>query len=279
MYKKYWLILAGLMLLLIATACQVDKSATKVEATEIPTLIPTEVPPQVPTEIPAEVPTEIPTEPPEGDTAVEGGGEEEVEEAEPEPEKVVEGPLLNAEEMLSRLGNYVLRPGDLPHAYTLSDDGERHLNTRRLINEMGELEAKTYVKNTGRIDGWWSRLKRTNKEDFAPSVFESSIELFDSREGSQAAMSPDNYKLHKDESREHTPVKGGCDLGDHCEFYYSEKEDPVTELVIAQYNVAVRYRNAFAWVMAQGLVVDLDADYVLDAARSVLAKLEGAPTK
>lgn len=273
MCKKYWLILAGLLLLLIATACQGDKSATKMEATEIPTLVPTEVPAQIPTEIPTEVPTEIP----EVDSPVEGGGEEEVEEPEPEPEKIVEKPLLNAEEMLSRLGNYVLRPGDLPHSYTLSEDGERHLTTLRLINEMGELEAKTYVKNTGRIDGWWSRLKRTNKDDFAPSAFESSIELFDSKEGAQAAMSPDNFKLHQDESREHTPVKGGCDLGDHCEFYYSEREDPVTELVIAQYNVAFRYRNAFVWVMAQGLVVDLDADYVLDAARSVLVKLKEAP--
>ncbi len=275
MCKKYWLILVGLLLLLVATGCQGDKSVTEMEATEIPTLIPTEISLEKPTETPIEIPTDIPEEEP----PVQEATEEVVEEVETKPEEIAEGPLLDAQAMIDRLGTYVLRPDDLPHSYIMADDGERHLTTLRLINEMGELEAKTYVKNTGRIDGWWSRFKRTNKEDFAPAAFESSVELFETVEGAMTAMTPEYYQIHKDESREYNLIEGGCDIGDHCEIYYSEKEDPTTELVTAQYNVAFTYRNAFVWVMARGLVIDLEADYVLDAARSVLAKLQAAPTQ
>jgi len=193
--------------------------------------------------------------------------------------KLVSVDLLDAEAMVDRLGKYLLRAEDLPHSYTIPEDGEQHTSTMRLIQEMGEIEAKTYVRDTGRIDGWWLRLKRTNKADFAPGSFESSIELFTSAAGAQTAMTPAYYLMYKDESREYSPVDGGCNLGDYCEFYYSEKKDPATELVTAQYNLAFSYRNAFAWVMARGLTIDMDPEYVIDAARAVLAKLEAAPTQ
>jgi hypothetical protein len=167
----------------------------------------------------------------------------------------------------------------MPHQYFVPDDGEQHTSTLRLIQRMGEIEAKTYVKETGRIDGWWLELNRTSKADFAPGTFQSSIELFQSADGARMAMSPGYYELYQDENREYSRVEGGCDLGDQCEFFYSEKEDPATELVTAQYNVAFAYKNAFVWVMARGLQVDMDADYVLDAARAVFNKLADAPTQ
>jgi len=186
--------------------------------------------------------------------------------------------LLDAEAMLETLGNYLLRPGDLPNEYHIPEGGEQRLATIRLIQDMGEVEAKTYVNKTGRIDGWWLELQRSNKADFAPISFESTIEIFDSAKGARSASSPDYFQLFKDETREYSQVAGGCNLGDHCEFYYSEKEDPTTELIIAQYNIVFTYRNAFISIMARGLEFDLDADYVLDAANTVLHKLKSAPT-
>lgn len=187
--------------------------------------------------------------------------------------------LLDEEAIIDRLGNYLLRPEDMPHQYKIPEGGEQHQSTLRLIQQMGEIEAKTYVKETGRIDGWWLELQRSSKADFAPGTFQSSIELFQTVDGARMAMSPDYYALYQDENRQYTKVEGGCDLGDQCEFFYSEKEDPATELITAQYNVAFTYRNAFVWVMARGLQVDMDADYMLDAARAVFEKLQAAPTQ
>lgn len=187
--------------------------------------------------------------------------------------------LLDEEAIVDRLGNYLLRPEDMPHKYKIPEGGEQRTPTIRLIQQMGEIEAKTYVKETGRIDGWWLKLERASKADFAPGTFESSIELFQTVDGARMAISPGYYALYQDENRQFTKVEGGCDLGDQCEFFYSEKEDPATELITAQYNVAFTYRNAFVWVMARGLQVDMDADYVLDAARAVFEKLKDAPTQ
>ena len=200
------------------------------------------------------------------------------EEGETAEEAVVES-LLDTEAMVDVLGKYLLRPDDMPNKYFVPDSGEQRTATIRLIQDKGEIEAKTYVKETGRIDGWWLQLQRSSKADFAPRSIESSIELFKNADGAQTAMSPDHYFLHKDESRVYTPVAGGCDLGDNCEFYYSEKEEPTTELITAQYNVAFTYKNAFVWVMARGLDIDMDADYVMDAARVVFEKLQEAPTQ
>jgi hypothetical protein len=197
---------------------------------------------------------------------------------EDEDEKVVE-PLFDVEAIIGNLGDFVLRPSDMVHAYYIPEEGEQHLATVRLIQNMGEIEAKTYVKETGRIDGWWTELHRTNKEDFVPSTFESSIEFYESAEGAQAAMTPTYYSLYQDETREYIPVDGGCDLGDNCKFFYSEKENPTTEIITAQYNIAFTYRNSFVWVMARGLTLDMEADYVLDVAKVMLAKLEKAPVQ
>lgn len=185
--------------------------------------------------------------------------------------------VLDTEAMAAHLGDFVLRPDDMSHSYYVPDGGEQRKATIRLIQDMGEVEAKTYVRDTRRVDGWWIKLQRANKIDFAPGAFESSLELFDNADGAQMAMSPAYYELFQDGDRSYSQVDGGCDLGDFCEFYYSEKEDPTTELITAQYNIAFTYKNAFVWVMARGLEIDMDSDYVLDAAGLVFNKLENAP--
>ena len=199
--------------------------------------------------------------------------------AKPEEEEKAKDDLLDAEAMVGNLGDYLLRPSDLSDQYSIPEDGEQRLATIRLIQNMGEIDAKTYVKETNRIDGWWLELRRKNKDDFVPSTIESSIELFESVSGARAASSPDYYSLYQDEAREYSPVIGGCNFGDRCLFLRSEKEDPTTETVIVEYIVAYTYNNAFVWVKARGFDFDMDTDYVKEAAGKILTKLESAPTK
>lgn len=186
---------------------------------------------------------------------------------------------LDVTAMLEGLGSYLLRPDDMPHSYYIPQDGEQHTGTIRLIQELGEIPAKTYVKDTGRIDGWWLQLKRVNKADFAPSTVMSSIELFESAEGAHKAISPTYAHLQMDSTGEYSPIDDGCDIGDNCEFYYAASEDPATEIVTVRYDIAFTYKNALVWVMAQGIEIDMEADYVLQAASTLLSKLETAPTQ
>ena len=268
-----WLFIILLLAALMLTACDKDKSETVTDTTSSSVLVeettqPEPSPDQSTSEDKANA-----------DTVTETESETETETETEEVKEVVDETLLNTQAMVDYLGNYLLRPDDMPHAYFIPDDGEQRRASIRLIQEMGEIEAKTYIKKTGRVDGWWLRLQRSNKADFVPYTFESSIELFDDAEGARRAMSPAYYYLYHDETRTYSRVDGGCDLGDTCEFFYSEKEDPATDLVTAQYNLAFTYKNAFVWVMARGLEIDLDTDYVLEAAGSVFEKLENAPTE
>lgn len=279
-----WLVGVLLVVVLLLTACDQKEDASSDESGVMPRATEIQTDETVDQSEPVDAPEQADDSEEEAVTEAETTSKVEddtnkVEDDTNIVEEAVSGILLDTEAMVDRLGNYLLRPDDMPHKYFIPEGGEQRMSTMRLIQNMGEIEAKTYVKETGRIDGWWLQLQRTSKADFAPGTFESSIELFQDANGAETAMSPGYYALYQDENREYSQVQGGCDLGDQCKFFYSEKEDPATELVFAQYNVAFTYRNAFVWVMARGLQVDMEADYVLDAARVVFEKLEEAPTQ
>lgn len=180
---------------------------------------------------------------------------------------------LNTGEMEKILSQFVIRDEDLPHEYRLLPDSEYILPTKILINEMGEIQAKKYVLATERVNGWGIQLQREHKEDFAPYVMESRIELFETTKGATLAISPEWYSVYQGEN-EVTWVDGGCDIGDECLFYYTETVDPATDLVKLRYEVAFIYRNVLIWVMGRGLDVDVDPDYVLNAAQVLYEKLD-----
>jgi len=174
------------------------------------------------------------------------------------------------------LGDYVLRPADLANPYRVPVDGERRISNLGVIQQMGEVEGKHYIVSTGRVDGWYMQLERKKKEDVAPGVMESGIELFDSSQGAELALSPDWFKAYKDENKTPTWIDKGCDIGDQCLFYYYQSIDPATNLTRLEYNVAFVYKNVVVWVMGRGLDIDVEPDYVLQAARAVFNRLEAA---
>jgi len=174
--------------------------------------------------------------------------------------------------MESELDSFVLRDDDLPDDYRLPPGGESSQTTLVLINEIGELQAKKYVLATGRVNGWKIQLERERKDAFAPSYFESSIQLFETNDGARLALSPEWYPAFQD--GEPNWVDGGCDLGDECLFYHSTKTDPATQLTTLRYDVAFVYRNVLVWVMGRGLDVDVTPEYILDAAEAIFDKFE-----
>ena len=50
--------------------------------------------------------------------------------------------VLDTEAMAAHLGDFVLRPDDMSHSYYVPDGGEQRKATIRLIQDMGEVEAK-----------------------------------------------------------------------------------------------------------------------------------------
>lgn len=194
--------------------------------------------------------------------------EEEVEQAD---ETSVESFDINAAK--GKLKEFILRPEDLPDEYRVPSGGENRFNNLGLINEIGEIPAKEYIVATGRVDGWSIKLERVNKEDIVPGRFESEVELFETNEGARTALSPEWFKAYQDDYVESTWIEDGCDLGADCIFYSHEKYDDATGLTTLTYEVAFVHRNVLVWILGRGLEIDMNQEYVLNAAQSVYDKI------
>jgi hypothetical protein len=213
----------------------------------------------------------VPDQPDESDDTAE-------EEAPPEaPEVDKSEGIFDVEAMVENLDNYVLRPDDMPDPYKIAVDGEQHLTNLRVINDVGEVEGKRYLAASLRVDGWSLELERVNKEDLIPATIFSQIEVFETAEGAQTAFSPDWFPAYTDEDREVNWIEDGCDYGDACVMYYSEKLEPTTELTILTYEIAFVYKNTLSVVMGRGLDFDMNPDYVVAAAEIMFEKVDAAP--
>jgi hypothetical protein len=183
---------------------------------------------------------------------------------------------FDPEAFASSLGDYVLRPTDLPNAYRVPEDGEKRISNLGVIQNIGEVKGKHYIVQTGRVDGWYLQLERRRKEEIIPGVMESAIELFESSEGAKLALSPEWFQAYQDEDNPPTWIEDGCDIGDQCLFFYYQSIDPATEVTKLEYDVAFVYKNVMVWVLGRGLDIDVKPEYVLKAAEAVYTRLEQA---
>ena len=197
-------------------------------------------------------------------------------EQEPEETQPPEVGRFEPEAFAQSLGDYVLRPPDLPNAYRVPENGERRISNLGVIQNIGEVKGKHYIVSTGRVDGWYLQLERRRKEEIIPAVMESGIELFESSDGAKLALSPEWFQAYQDEDNPPTWIEDGCDIGDQCLFFYYQSIDPATELTKLEYNVAFVYKNVLVMVLGRGLDIDVKPDYVLDAAEAVYRRLEQA---
>lgn len=194
--------------------------------------------------------------------------------AQPEAEPVdavVE--IFDVDQTEERLAQLVIRNEDLPDEYRLPPGGESTLATSALINIMGEVQAKQYIVATGRVAGWKISLERVKKDAFAPYTIENTIELFETAAGAQSALSETWYPIYND-GREFKWVDGGCNFGDQCIFYYTEKFDAASQLTTLTYEIAFTYRNTLVWILGRGLDVDITPEYMLDVAQAAVSNLD-----
>jgi hypothetical protein len=250
-----------LIISLILVACSSD-SATEApqEAEEVvePTAVPTEVS-NLPEE--EEVTEEEPKEAPDVDTS---------------------RGLFDSAAMVETLEVYVLRPENLPDPYKIAEDGEQHMTNLKVINAVGEVDGKRYIAATERVDGWTLELQRVNREDLIPYTMYSSVEVFETKEGAEAAFGPDwlpVYAENEDEEADKAAkwIEDGCDLADGCIMYFYEKLDPATDVTTLEYVIVFVDRNVVATVMGRGADYDMNPEYIQEAADFLFDKIESAP--
>jgi len=255
----FFVIMAVLVLALVACSSGADTAAE-----------PTAPPPPTATAI-ANVPEQAET----------SDSEETSAEPPEAPEVKTSDQIFDSAAMAENLDDYVLRPEDFPNQYKIVEGGELHLSSGRIINMMGEVNAKRYIASTGRVDGWALELQRAKKDELLPYTFYSQVEVFETAEGAAKAFSEEWLPVYQESDEEDAPVptwiEGGCDLGDACIMYYYEKLDPATELTTLQYEIVFVYRNVVGKIMARGADYDMDVDYFKQMSQVFFSKIDAAP--
>lgn len=185
------------------------------------------------------------------------------------------GTVLSTEKLSRAVNEYVLRPGDFSVNYYVKPNGEKILGNRAVILEMGQLDGKAYIVETGRVDGWYINLRRSNNTDIGPATYTNSIEIFETIDGARLALSPQYFKAYTDDNYDFEILDKNCNVGDRCITYTSEKFDPVTRLTTVRYDIGFVYRNVLVWISVTGLDVEVREADVLEAAQIILDKLAG----
>ena len=184
-------------------------------------------------------------------------------------------PTLDAEEFAKVQNDYVLRPDDFDVNYFIESGGEKRRGNRLVILEMKEAPGKNYVLNTGRVDGWYINLRKSDRTDIAPSTYTNTLDIFETNAGAQLALSSEYFKAYHDDEREYEFLDENCNYGDECILYTSERFDAATGLTVIRYDIAFAYGNVLVWISVTGLDVDISEEDIHEAAQIVVDKLEG----
>jgi len=181
-----------------------------------------------------------------------------------------------APEAFVRVQNdHVLRPSDMAYGYHVPAGEEVRYGNDYYIGQFGEYQGKSFIVETGRVDGWKLRIKRDSSKDITPAVFESYVEVYETADGASLALSPEWFWAYNDADRAPDEfVKNGCDIGQECLLFTYEDFDPATGLTTERYDVAFRYHNIITWVSGRSLDIEISQSDVLNAAQTLYDKLQ-----
>ncbi|MBN2500694.1 MAG: hypothetical protein JXB38_07960 [Anaerolineales bacterium] len=173
----------------------------------------------------------------------------------------------------SQLDELILRPTDMDYAYHIDSGKEMRYGNTNAMYERGEIEGKKFIAATGRVEGWSLEMRRTHKIDPAPATYASTIEVFESVDGAQLALSPEWFKAYQDLDNLPIMLDESCDFGEECVMYLYENYKAAEGLTTLTYEIAFTYRNVLVWTSVRGLDYEVEEQDVVDAAQVIYDRL------
>jgi len=171
---------------------------------------------------------------------------------------------------------FLLEKGDLPadakyyvpNQLWISPD-----HNDEVIGRMGENDGGKYLRETGRIDGWYIFFKRGSSRVPAPKELSHRISQFESCEGALIAV--EKYTAYKIDNK-YEMVDDDYDLGDKTVISKYRELQPGGEYIV-RYYVETAYRNYVSQILAYGYEEKFDLEYVIQIAEIALELLADAP--
>lgn len=169
--------------------------------------------------------------------------------------------------------DFILTKEDLPDNYILYPGDSTPHNNSEILDVRGIEDGKGYLDATGRIGGWIIWYGLANETVVAPKWIQSYIVIYDNADGPSIAKSP---KWDWVGENEEEILDIDIELGDWNRVY-TVKERQSSGKVTVFYAIEFYYRNVWARVSGYGIESDIRHEYIENAARAVLEKLENAP--
>ena len=229
-----------------------------VEPTETPTNTVSNTPTNTPTDVPTETKTPTPTE-----TLTPS----------PTPSPTPDMRIITGDPY-----DFILVENDLPDRYYLKRGySSPHIN-KEILSGWGIEEGKAYLEATGRIGGWVIYYILGSPTAIAPEWIRSIIVMYDNVDGPDILNEPEWDQQYADKVRDGIwePINYEMELGDDNRVYIRRKRQPNGKYKV-WYFIEFWYRNVWASVSGYGWEPDVNHDYLENAAREILTKLEAAP--
>ena len=185
---------------------------------------------------------------------------------------IFDGDPVETSKFVSNMHIITLRDSDFAVSYKHSKNSR--LSNDELLGLMTIEAGKTYLIQTGRVDGWDTYIEKLDNKDIGPSFYQTRVEIFETVEGAELAFSPEwlwvytNIKRAPDEI-----LDDNCEFGDECLYLSYVDTVPGSTIVNVRWDYVFRYKNIIAWVYVKGSDIETFEQDANDAAQLVYDRI------
>jgi hypothetical protein len=166
----------------------------------------------------------------------------------------------------------VLRNDDFPIDYKHTSN--TRLSNEEIIGEMTVEKGKTYIIQSGRVDGWDTYIDKVYTKDIGPSIYQTRVEIFETTEGAEKAFSPEWLWVYTNpEKAPDKFIDENCQFGDECLLFTYTDLTPGSTTVKVRWDVVFRHKNIIAWVFVKGTDIETFEQDALDGAQVVYDRI------
>ncbi|MGD8455837.1 MAG: hypothetical protein PVF83_05580 [Anaerolineales bacterium] len=182
------------------------------------------------------------------------------------------GDTISSTKLISNMHILTLRNDDFPIAYKHTTNNR--LSNDQVIGMMTVEKGKTYIIDTGRMDGWDTYIEKLDNKDIGPSAYQSRVEVFETAEGAKTAFSPEYLWVYTNPNR--TPdeiLDDNCEFGNECLYLYYVDVTAGSTTVNVRWDYVFRYKNVIVWVFVKGSDIETFEEDAYNAAKTVYDRL------
>jgi hypothetical protein len=182
------------------------------------------------------------------------------------------GKPISTTEFISNMHIITLKNDDFPIAYKHTTNNR--ISNDQVIGMMTVEKGKTYILDTGRVDGWDTFIEKLDNKDIGPSSYESRVEIFETVEGAKTAFSPEYLWVYTNNNRAPDEILDDhCEFGDECLYLSYVDVTPGSTTVNVRWDYVFRYKNVIAWVYVKGTDIETFEEDAYNAAKTVYDRL------